>query len=291
MFDAVSPTAKSLLLDLLSTLRRGTMPVQALVEAGLLFGIAENSTRVTLTRLTAAGTVERDARGRYRLSAEPGPVGRRATSWRNRERGLRRWNGDWLGVLDGPRQPAASPRSSRSERTRRRRALGLLGFAPLTPALAVRPDNLPLRVDAIRAELHELGLAPGNLVTGLRNLDPVTDARARRAWDGDAIRTEHRAMLARIGESSRALPHQTAERAMVDSFLLGGRAIRQLILDPQLPDELVPGDERRALFEAMREYDRLGRRAWAPFLERFSVPHLRAPADTRMIAGASRLAP
>ncbi len=287
MFPAVSPTAKSLILDLLSTLRRGTMPVQALVEAGGLFGIAENSTRVTLTRLTAARTVERDARGRYRLSAEPGPVGRRATSWRSRERGLRRWNGDWLGVLDGPRQPGAG----RAERSRRQRALGLLGFAPLTPALAVRPDNLPLRVDAIRAELHALGLAPGHLVIALRDLDPVTDARARRAWDGDAIRAEHRAMLSRIEQSSLALPHQTVERAMVDSFLLGGRAIRQLILDPQLPDELVPGDERRALLEAMRDYDRLGRRAWAPFLERFAVPHLRAPADTRMSAGASRLAP
>lgn len=278
----MEPSSRSLILDLLSTLRRGTMPVQALVEAGGLFGIAENSTRVALTRLTGAGTVERDARGAYRLSAEPGPVGRRATSWRTLERGLRRWSGDWVGVL--------SPSTRRGERVRRERALGLLGFAPLTPALAVRPDNLALRVDAIRVELLDLGLAAGDLVLSIRDLDAMTDARARRAWNGDAIRAEHRAMLARIEASTRALAHEAAERARVDSFLLGGRAIRQLILDPRLPDELVPGDERRALLEAMRDYDRLGRRAWAPFLQRFSVPHLGAPADTRMIAEASRRA-
>jgi len=277
----VSPTAKSLILDLLSTLRRGTMPVQALVEAGQLFGIAENSTRVALTRLTAAGTAERDARGSYRLSEEPGPVGRRATSWRRLERGLRRWSGDWIGVM--------APLTGRGERARREHALGLLGFAPLAPGLSVRPDNLPLRIDAIRAELLDLGLAPGDLVLSLRDLDAVTDARARRAWNGDEIRSEHRAMLARIEQSSRELRDQPVERAMVESFLLGGQAIRQLILDPQLPDELVSGDERRALLDAMRDYDALGRHAWAPFLERFSVPHLRAPADTRMIAGASRL--
>ena len=101
MFWAVHPSAKSLILDLLETLRRGTMPVVALVEAGRLFGIAENSVRVALTRLLSAGSVERDRRGRYRLSAESGPIGRRATSWRDLERRLRRWNGSWVGVLHG----------------------------------------------------------------------------------------------------------------------------------------------------------------------------------------------
>ncbi len=72
---------------------------------------------------------------------------------------------------------------------------------------------------------------------------------------------------------------------MVESFAIGGGVLRQLILDPKLPDEILPGDERRKLLAAMRDYDRLGRRAWAAFLERFSVPHLRAPLDTRMVAG------
>ena len=61
------------------------MPVRALVAAGRSFGIAENSIRVALTRLHAAGTVERDERGRYRLGARaeataPAPTAKSASS-------------------------------------------------------------------------------------------------------------------------------------------------------------------------------------------------------------------
>ena len=52
-------TARSLILDLLSTLRRGTMPVRALVEAGALLGIEENNIRVSLARFYASGRIER----------------------------------------------------------------------------------------------------------------------------------------------------------------------------------------------------------------------------------------
>ena len=55
------------MLDLLSTLPRGAMPVRALVAAGDLFGISENSVRVTLARLLADRLVARDDRGAYRL--------------------------------------------------------------------------------------------------------------------------------------------------------------------------------------------------------------------------------
>jgi len=65
----VEPSAKSVILDLLSTLRRGSMPVRALIEAGALFGFSGNHVRVTLARLRRSGLVERDERGRYRLGA------------------------------------------------------------------------------------------------------------------------------------------------------------------------------------------------------------------------------
>ncbi len=62
------PTAKTLLLDLLSTVSHGSCPVRALLEAAELFGIRENSLRVALVRLRAGGLVERDERGCYRLA-------------------------------------------------------------------------------------------------------------------------------------------------------------------------------------------------------------------------------
>ncbi len=51
------PTAKSLILDLLSTARGGVMPVRALVAAAALFEIGENGVRVELARLSARGLV------------------------------------------------------------------------------------------------------------------------------------------------------------------------------------------------------------------------------------------
>ena len=53
------PNGKSLILDLLATLREGSMPVRALVSAGALFGVGENNVRVSLARLYASGRVER----------------------------------------------------------------------------------------------------------------------------------------------------------------------------------------------------------------------------------------
>jgi phenylacetic acid degradation operon negative regulatory protein len=279
----VNPTAKSLILDLLSTLRRGTMPVSALVETGALFGIAGNSVRVAITRLLAGGQVERDARGRYRLGAAAQPVGRRATAWRKIDTRQRRWDSGWIGVLE--RRPGVG-----NSRRRRDRALRLLGFRALAPALCVRPDNLRGGIDALRAELGALGLPPGDLVFELRKLDPLTLARARALWDTDELRAAHRELREELVDATRDFDALPVDRAMVASFLLGGRAIRQLTLDPLLPDAIAPGDERRQLLEAMLDYDRLGRTAWAGLLARFDVPHLGAPANTQMGAGADRLA-
>jgi len=55
------------------------------------------------------------------------------------------------------------------------------------------------------------------------------------------------------------------------------------VLDPLLPEELLAGDERDALVEAMRRYDKAGRRVWAAFMARHGAPHLGfgTPADTR----------
>jgi hypothetical protein len=66
---------------------------------------------------------------------------------------------------------------------------------------------------------------------------------------------------------------------MVESFLLGGQAIRQLALDPLLPEPIVAAADRAALVETMRTYDRLGRACWRPFMTSQGAPHLRTPRD------------
>ncbi|MEB2344024.1 MAG: PaaX family transcriptional regulator [Deltaproteobacteria bacterium] len=278
MADAVS--ARSLILDLLSTLRRGSMPVRALVEAGALFGLAEGSVRVALTRLLAEGLVERDERGSYRLGAGARAVSERVTGWRRLDERLRVWNGSWLVVLAAK---AARP-AGRRARAAHERALRLLGFRELAPGTALRPDNLAGGIDAARAELVRLGLAAGSLSAELRALDPVTDARARGLWDGAALVAGYRRGVRELDRSRRRLAQRSESAAMVESFRLGGAMLRRLALDPLLPEPIVPGAERAALVEAMRRYDEAGRACWAPFLERHGVRHRRAPADTRALA-------
>jgi phenylacetic acid degradation operon negative regulatory protein len=270
------PSPRSLILDLLSTLRGGSMPVAALVAAGALFELAENSMRVAVARLLAGGQLERDERGRYRLGAGAEPVDRRVRAWRRIEERTRRWDGGWIGVLAAP--GSARRRRGESPGARARR---LLGFAPLEGGLALRPDNLRGGVAETREDLEALGLEEGALVFGIDEFDPVTDARARGLWDAAGLAEGYARSLRDLESSAAQLPRLGEAEAMVESFLLGGRVIRQLVLDPLLPDPVAPCGERRALVEALRRYDRLGRRAWAPFLERHGVAHAETPAALR----------
>jgi phenylacetic acid degradation operon negative regulatory protein len=276
----MGPSAKSLILDLLSTLRRGSMPVRALVAAGRLFGIAENALRVALARLLAAGVVERDARGRYRLGPAAEAVDRQVRSWRELERRVAPWRGDWIGVhLTG----LGAVRGR--EAHRRARALAFLGFRSLAPGLELRPDNLRAGVDGVRQQLVELGLSAEAPVFRLGALDPERDRTARALWDGEALARGYAESRHRLAESRARLSGASAEAAMAETFLLGGSVLRQLVLDPLLPEPIAPAAERRALVEAMTEYDRLGRSAWAAFLAGHGVPHRRTPLDLRVDPG------
>jgi len=272
------PTPRSLIVDLLSTLRRGSMPVAALCQAGALFGIAEGSLRVALHRLQAEGRVESDERGQYRLGAAAAPVQSVVAGWRELDRRTRAWNGRWIAVH------AAAPRRRRTRFDPTAHALRLFGFERLAPALHVRPANLREGTEGVRSALYALGLPDDALVCELGELDPATDARARSVWNGDALVRSYRAARREIEASSTRLPERSEAEAMVESFQLGGRVLQQLVLDPLLPAPLVDERERRALVESMRAYDRLGRDAWAAFLGRFGVPHRTAPADTRWAA-------
>lgn len=271
-----APSARSFVLDLLSTLRRGAMPVRALVESAALFEIADGSVRVALTRLLAEGLVERDERGSYRLGAQAEPVRSHVATWRDLASQMRAWSGAWIGVF-------GATAGARAEQRQSRRALDLLGFRALARNLEVRPDNLAGGIDRVRDELAALGLAPGAVVCELRELDAVTDARARSLWDRDALVAQYRKHCRAIEASTRRLESRSDERAMVESFRVGGAALRTLAKDPLLPEPIVAAAERDALVAAMRDYDALGRSSWSAFLARHGVAHRGAPIDSRAL--------
>lgn len=255
------------------------MPVRALVAAGALFDLDENSVRVALARLFAARLVERDERGRYRLG--DGAVGVRShvAGWRSVEERVRSWSGDWIGV-----SMIGLGRSDRARLRRRDHALRFLGFRPLETGLAIRPDNLTGGISWMRERLRALGLEPAAMVFRIAALDLETEARARGLWDAKRLRADYREIRKRLEASEARLGRLAPAAAMKESFILGGRAIRQIVLDPLLPEPLVPAAERAALVLAMRRYDRIGRDVWSSFLEGFGVPHRHSPADLSRIA-------
>jgi len=172
-------------------------------------------------------------------------------------------------------------RVDRTACRQREKALRLLGFASFVPGLWVRPDNLTVRAAELRVELIALGLPDADLVVGLHDFDPVSERRAHGLWDVPALRRGYRRSLADVEASAARLGKLAPTRAMAESFLLGGRVVRELVLDPLLPDEICPGDERRALVERLGEYDRAGRLVWAALMERWGLPFRRAPVDAR----------
>ncbi len=281
---AVGPTAKSLTLDLLSTLGRRAAPVRALVDAAALFGIAGNNVRVTLARLLAEGFVESDERGLYRLGPGATALNDQIRSWRRLEERLRPWDGGWVGV-----HSAGLARGDAGRRRRRERALRLLGFRTLAAGLEIRPDNLVGGVAAVREQLARLGLEAEAPVLRLSELDAASEERARTAWDVAALVASYRAGVARLEASAARLPLLPRAEAMVESFTQGGDAIRQLVLDPLLPEPIVPARERRRLLAAARRYDALGRRIWSGWLGADAARPETSPAGVRGLAAAGPL--
>jgi phenylacetic acid degradation operon negative regulatory protein len=147
----------------------------------------------------------------------------------------------------------------------------MFGFAKLDEGLSIRPDNLVGGVELIRTELHGLGLESGALVFSLQNLDRVSSARARGLWNVAELCAGYARSLADIEASERHLTQMSEKESLFETFLLGGRVIAQILLDPLLPEPISPIRQRRALVESMKRYERVARKLWAHFLEPFAA--------------------
>jgi phenylacetic acid degradation operon negative regulatory protein len=240
-------TAKRIVLELLSAAPDHESSSAAMVACGALLGISENSVRVTLARLVAAGTLEPTGRGTYRLNT---PITRHVTAWRELEKLVRRWDGGWLCVhtADASRDRGAARRSTR--------ALKLLGFRTLARGLEVRPDNL----HGTHERLLALGLDADALVYRA-DFDPATDARARKLWDAERLTRSYTQTTERI-ERWLATMELEPRAAAREAFFFGGDVLRKIIFDPRLPEPLVDIAARKQMLEAAARLDTYGRRLW-----------------------------
>ena len=124
------------------------------------------------------------------------------------------------------------------------------------------------------------------LVYEVRGLDSAAEARARGLWEADALTRGYRALLDELEKSRARLDGLSPDQAMAETFVIGARVVRHLILDPLLPPPILDPAPRQALVEATRDYDELGRSLWAPFLERHGVRHRASSQSWRATHGA-----
>jgi phenylacetic acid degradation operon negative regulatory protein len=224
-FEVRPLTARSAVLSLLLGSHPPELPVRQIVGVAQVFGIADATLRVALTRMVGAGDLERTD-GTYRLSERLLDRQRRQDA--ALELRTRAWRGDWeMAVV------TATGRSP-GERARQRDQLAQWRFGELREGVWLRPDNLR------RPRPSWAGVEP---FLARRVTDP--DALARALWDLDG--------WARTG--SRLLRHFGSARAEPGLQLAAAAAIvRHLRTDPLLPPELLPArwpaDELRRTYAA-----------------------------------------
>jgi phenylacetic acid degradation operon negative regulatory protein len=209
--------ARSVLLSVLLGSHPPQLPVRVLVRTAVLFGIADGTARVALSRLGADGEVVSDG-GTYGLSE------RHLARQRGQDAALRPptrvWEGSWE-LLAGDGRAAALAADRRLGRLR--------------PGLWARPDNLTQPRPEVPAGAI---LWRASVVAG----DPVA---AGELWDLAGWATTATELMAGLDGASTP-----AERLAV-----AAATVRHIRIDPLLPDELLPaGWPGAALRQAYDSY-------------------------------------
>lgn len=271
-------TPKNLILNLL--LAAGGEPLSSsdAVASCQLFGIRENSVRVALVRLNAAGLIESVGRGAYRLGPQATTLAADIASWRHAEQRVCDWDGGWLMV-----STAGLRRSDRAALRLRERALALAGFETLAPELHVRPDNLVGHAEGARHRLQQLGMDPDAHVFVARDLSPELDQRARQLWADKRLDQSYACTRHKLETWLQGASQLELETAARESYVLGNEAIRQLVFDPLLPHPLVDASARRDFRQAVIDFDAAGHRIWQGLL-----PSLRNATEDNNATAATR---
>jgi phenylacetic acid degradation operon negative regulatory protein len=265
------PTAKQLVLEILSAAAPHPVPASALIEACALLDITENNVRVALARLSASGVLIASSRGEYKLGPGTTSLTEQVTGWRDVERRVRRWGGGWVCVHTG-----ALSRTDRVALRRRSRAFRLLGIREVVRGLEARPDNLEGGAPAISARLSALGLEPEAIVFRASGFDARQEERLRSLWDGRALDEGYRRTSARMERWLEKEPSLSRDVAARESYLIGREVLRAILFDPLLPEPLVNAEERHRMIVGARAFDRVGRRIWFRLV---GVPHGMAPEE------------
>ncbi len=257
-----APSAKRLVLSLLSAPSLPEVSSALLVRWGQLFEIDAASMRVTVGRLARQGLLSSTARGVYRMGPAAQSLAATASGWRHAEARVRDWHGDWLLV-----HVAHLGRVNRTALRARERAFRLGGFAEYVSGLWCRPANLDESADQTRARLLDWGLESAALVVQASALPGVQEQDLFSLWPRRQLEKSYRAQCRNMQASRKRLPRLSLDEAARETLLVGEAVIRQINADPLLPQAMIDTRLRRAMVDGMLEYDELGRSVWARFVE------------------------
>ena len=225
-------TARSVMLSVLLGSHPPELPVRVLVRVADLFGIAEGTARVALSRLSADGDVVADG-GNYGLS--PRLLDRQREQDSALRPATRPWRGGWEMAVAHPDQTAAADRSALGTH------LDRLRLAELRPGVWVRPDNL---VREWPAEVTSRALR----FNARPEFDqPEPAALAGRLWD----------LTGWAATAEDLMGAMAAGAQPADRFVVAAAMVRHLRADPVLPSALLPtqwpGERLRTAYNSFRE--------------------------------------
>lgn len=250
-------TARSVVASTLLGMSPPKLSSQLLVRSGELFGIAEGTTRVALSRMVAAGELEAVG-GSYQLAGHLLARQERQIASRSHAPARRRWSGDWeLRVVVGGRRPARA-------RSELREAMRQLGLAEAREGVWLRPANLdPERLPEARAVVADQCSA----YTG-RPDDEEPATLTARLWDLDGwARTADELRRLMAGDVDRLEAGDTS--ALAPTFVVSAAVLRHLVADPQLPAVLCPdGWPGDALRDDYERFDVAFKQVWRDWFRR-----------------------
>src|ERR1700737_2366751 len=204
-------TARSVALSTLLGYHPPALPISALVKVGELLGIAGRAPRVALTRMVKDGDVTVD-NGVYRLSERL--LRRQAQQDGLTSPPTRRWTGGWeMAIVTSMTRPLA-------ERVALRKSMVRYRMGELREGVWMRPDNLSRELDGIIADQCEFFVSHHSDSSKLAT--PLWDLPG---WAAAADR-----LVTVLDEAD----------SLAQEFMATAEVIRHLLLDPYLPDELLP---------------------------------------------------
>ena len=257
------PTAKRLILSVLSQPNMAVLPIRQLVAWGALFDQKPAAIRVTAGRLVNELLLEKTARGMYTIGASGLALKAKASEWTVALDQVRAWQSGWYVVHTGHLGKAVR-RNVRA----RERAFRLLGFKELVEGLWVRPDNLRLDQAQMFEKLCQLGLDSGAVLLRSDHLvGDHTDALFD-LWRHKDLNRGYDFAAALLAQSQKRLQGESLHRITRETFLIGEHVIRLISTDPLLPEGQIDAGKRQAMVDAMTHYSEFCDPYWAEFLDR-----------------------